>query len=219
MDRVGNLDDGFQLQVTVRATDADGDPHDTTAANRDTYSDTVVVNITLENLAEDPQISDQTIADFAENGTITDALATFTAVTEDTSSASRWSLTGPDAGKFEFANPTVGALTFEEEPDYEKPGDADGDNVYEITVRVADDDGRIGTKDVTVEVTNFDEPGTVSLSPTQHRVGVPITATLKDTDDGVYGVSVAVENRCVNVISGATSDTYTPKVGDINVAC
>ena len=40
---------------------------------------------------------------------------------------------------------------------------------------------------MTVEVTNFDEPGTVSLSLTQHRVGVPITATLKDNDGGVYG--------------------------------
>ena len=43
-----------------------GDPQADSANMAD--SDTVVVNITVENLAEDPQISDETIADFLENG-------------------------------------------------------------------------------------------------------------------------------------------------------
>ena len=94
------------------------------------------------------------------------------------------------------------------------PGDADGDNMYEITVRATDSVGRTGTKDVTVEVDNVDEPGAVTLSPTQHRVGVPITATLKDDDGGVYG-EVWQWSINPNNISGANSDTYTPKAGDI----
>ena len=206
-------------EVTVRATDASGDPQEGTADA--TNSDTVMVDITVEDLAEDPQISDESIAGFAENGTIADALATFTAVVEDGGSVSRWSLTGPDAGKFEFATPTAGALTFKKQPDYEKPGDADGDNVYEITVRATDGDSRTGTRDVTVEVTNFDEEGTVTLSPTQHRVGVPITATLKDNDGGVYGevwqwsIGGNAASTDEGDISGANSDTYTPKAGDV----
>ena len=102
------------------------------------------------------------------------------------------------------------------------PEDADGDNMYEVTVRATDSEGRTGTKDVTVEVTNFDETGTVTLSPTQHRVGVPITATLKDDDGGVYGEmwqwydgDFAADNPATNAIAGATSDTYAPKAGDI----
>ena len=105
-------------------------------------------------------------------------------------------------------------LTFQDQPDYEKPGDADGDNVYEITVRATDGDSRTGTRDVTVEVTNFDETGVVTLSPTQHRVGVPITATLKDDDGGVYGEMWQWSIRSGD-ISGANSATYKPKAGDI----
>ena len=210
---------GDSHEVTVRATDASGDPQEGTADT--TNSDTVIVNITVEDLAEDPQISDESIAGFAENGDITDALATFTADFEGTATISRWSLTGPDAGKFEFADPTRGVLTFEKQPDYEKPGDADGDNMYEVTVRATDSDSRTGTRDVTVEVTNFDEDGTVTLSPTQHRVGVPITATLKDNDVGVYGevwqwsIGGNAASTDEGDISGANSDTYTPKAGDV----
>ena len=209
---------GLQLEVMVRATDPSGDPQMPTADAGN--SDIVTVVITVEDLAEDPQISDESIDGFEEvGGTITEALATFTAVTEDTDSARRWSLAGPDAGKLQFATPTQGALTFIEKPDYEDPGDADGDNMYEVTVRATDDDGRTGTRDVTVEVTNDEEDGTVTLSPTQHRVGVPITATLKDDDDGVYGVMWQWYNDDVavaaNAIAGARSATYTPKASNV----
>ena len=67
------------------------------------------------------------------------------------------------------------------------PGDDDGDNMYEVTVQATDSVGRTGTKDVTVKVDNIEEDGTVTLSPTQHRVGVEITAMLEDPDGGVYG--------------------------------
>ncbi len=212
-----DADDDASYEVTVRATDASGDPQADPADEAN--SDTVEVGITVEDLAEVPQISDETIAGFAENGTITDPLATFTAVFEGSATINRWSLTGPDAGKFQFADTAVGALTFKAQPDYEMPGDADGDNMYEVTVRATDSDSRTGTRDVTVEVTNFDETGTVTLSPTQHRVGVEITATLKDGDGGVYGVMWQWYSGDVtdadNAIAGATSDTYTPKAADV----
>ena len=51
------------------------------------------------------------------------------------------------------------------------PTDANTDNVYEVTVRAADDDGNIGTMAVKVTVTNENEDGTVTLSKIQPRVG------------------------------------------------
>ena len=218
----GKLDadatDGDSHTVTVRATDPSGDPQAATCADGSADCDTVDVNITVENLDEDPQISDETIAGFAENGDT--AVVTFTAVVEDDGTVSRWSLAGPDAGEFSIG--TTGALTFDDEPDYEKPGDADGDNTYEVTVRATDGDGRTGTRDVTVEVTNVDEDGMVTLSPTQHRVGVEITAKLTDPDDGVYGImwqwydgTYAQADPSENAIAGATSATYTPKAANI----
>ena len=206
--------------VTVRATDPSGDPQADSAVEDNSAS--ITVTITVDNLDEDPQISsDESIAGFAENGDITADLATFRAVTEDgTGTVSRWSLAGPDGSKFTIVG---GELMFAKQPDYEMPGDDDEDNMYEVTVQATDTVGRTGTRDVTVEVTNFDEEGTVTLSPTQHRVGVPITAMLEDPDGGVYGKmwqwydgTFAPANPNDNAIAGATSDTYTPKAGDVS---
>ena len=50
---------------------------------------------------------------------------------------STWSVAGADAGKFAIGNGgaspdfTRGELRFKAKPDYEAPGDADKDNVYE----------------------------------------------------------------------------------------
>ena len=80
---------------------------------------------------------------------------------------------------------TIGALTFRESPNYEMPADADGDNVYEVTVAATDADSNRGEKSVEVKVANVDEDGTVTLSAVQPRVGVSLTASLTDPDGGV----------------------------------
>ena len=46
----------------------------------------------------------------------------------------------------------MAALTFEAKPDFEAQGDANGDNVYEVTVVAADSNGNRGTRDVKVTV-------------------------------------------------------------------
>ena len=142
---------------------------------------------------------------------------------------STWSLSGTDSGKFEIDS---GALTFEAQPDFEMPGDANGDNVYEVTVVAADGDGNRGTMDVKVTVENENEEGTVMLSRTQPRVGVPVTASLTDPDGSISGLhwqwyqgeSLAANNfpteecdddiNAACVIDGAMSDTHTPTEGD-----
>ena len=45
-------------------------------------------------------------------------------------------------------------LTFRNVPDYEDPADSDDDNVYEVTVEAADEDGETGRLEVQVTVTN-----------------------------------------------------------------
>ena len=49
---------------------------------------------------------------------------------------------------------TRGELRFKAQPDFEKPGDANTDNVYEVTVVAADANGNRGTMDVKVTVEN-----------------------------------------------------------------
>ena len=79
-------------------------------------------------------------------------------------------MAGADGSKFNIGNETsgtLGELKFKAKPDYEMPTDANKDNVYEVTVRAADADGKIGTLAVKVTVTNQNEEGTVTLSKTQ----------------------------------------------------
>ena len=71
-------------------------------------------------------------------------------------------MAGADNSKFDIG--TNGELTFKAKPDYETYGDANGDNVYEVTVVAADSNGNRGTMDVKVTVENEDEDGVVTLS-------------------------------------------------------
>ena len=64
------------------------------------------------------------------------------------------SLMGPDGAKFSLSS--GGVLSFMAEPDYEMPGDANKDNVYEVTVRASD--GTLHEDQmVKVTVTDVDE--------------------------------------------------------------
>ncbi len=88
----------------------------------------------------------------------------------------RWELEGPDRKAFEISD--EGVLTFRDPPDFENPGDRDGDNEYEITVRVEDDGrpSRSDNEDVSVRVTNENELSAISgdaeVSVTEGQTGV-----------------------------------------------
>ena len=56
-------------------------------------------------------------------------------------------------------------LAFKDKPDFEDPGDMNGDNVYEVTV-VASDGANAAMRDVTVKVTNIErELGKLEVMP------------------------------------------------------
>ena len=99
-----------------------------------------------------------------------------------------WKLGGPDGGKFGF-NDENGQLTFKAAPNFESPGDADKDNVYEVTVSVADDNGNRGSKGLKVTVTDANEVGKVTLSKIQPRVGIAVKASLSDPDGNLSKVA------------------------------
>ena len=190
------------ITVTINVVDDENEPPAITGTVPDNFNEgTEAAPLTgqdlrvVEFMAEDPD-------PIANNPTIT------------------WSLSGEDAGDFTI---TGGDLTFRVSPNYEMPADADGDNVYKVTVSATDDDRNRGEKDVEVKVANVDEPGTVTLSTVQPRVGVPLTASLTDIDVGVTGVTwqwtrggqiVGDEVVGGTAIDDATSDTYTPTADD-----
>ena len=70
-----------------------------------------------------------------------------------------WQVTGPD--RLLFGVDAAGTVSFNNDPDYEAPGDAGRDNIHNITVTAA-----VGVHTssvaVTVQVTDVDEPPTIS---------------------------------------------------------
>ena len=63
---------------------------------------------------------------------------------------------GADAALFTI-DPTTGALAFVTAPDYETPADAGGDNIYDVTVAVTDEQGATTTQDIAVTVADVVE--------------------------------------------------------------
>ena len=136
-------------EVTVRASDG------TMHADR-------MVRVTVENVNEAPMIiagglvvTGPTSTLYEENGTA--AVATYRAAGPDAASAT-WSLSGADAADFTI---TGGELSFASRPNYERPADANTDNVYEVTVE-ANDGTNTAMRDVTVTVTDVEELDPVS---------------------------------------------------------
>ena len=218
--------------VVVRATDPTGVPQATTcitatdASDYEPICDTVKVVITVTDVNDAPVVTatedstaTPTFAELLDVGTA-DALGTYEATDRD-GGIPTLSLGGADGSKFDIT--AMGELTFKKQPDYEKPTDADMDNVYEVTVQASD--GKLtGMLKVKVTVNNEEEAGTVSLDKVTPVEGIPVTATLKDADGGIskltwqWSITGTTAGDVVGDIPGATSDTYTPKAGDVGGA-
>ena len=151
-------------------------------------------------------------------------MATFTAIDPEGESIV-WSLAvGDGMEDFEIDN---GVLRFVSSPDFENPqgGAEDNSLIYTVTVQ-ASDGGEMTTamEEVTIEVTNVEEAGTIMLSTLQPQVSVAITATLSDDDNIGTGNLASISwlwYRGNTPIAGATlgegtvMSTYTPAAGDI----
>ena len=202
-----NHEDDDEYTVTVKATDPAGIPATDTAS-----SDTVMVVITVTDVNEAPAVAGEAAVTFNEDtGDIADSLDDYTATDPDDGAPTpTWSVAGDDGSKFTAVG---GELKFKAKPDYESSTDANGDNVYEVTVQASD--GKLtGMRKVKVTVENADEDGTVSLSKTQPRVGIAVTASLTDPDGSVSSLTWQWSNNNGD-IDDANSDTYTPVAGDV----
>ena len=227
-------EDGIYI-ITVMVTDPSGESGEST--------DTKVVVITATDVDEVPSVAgedDATDPDTAHmveenanlldeedlDNSIYDAFMYLAVATDDDDTVSLL-LNGDDAAAFKLVDRdgavgtgTVHGLTFKEAPNYEKPTDANKDNAYKVKVVARDDAGHRSETDVTVVVTNVNEPGSVTLSSIQPAVGTPLTATVTDPDGDVTNVIWQWTSGSTRAtadaedIDDATSATYTPTAGD-----
>ena len=144
-----------------------------------------------------------------------------------TNSSLKWTLKGPDAELLRINqhgdDKRLATLAFRPEkvkgkpdfvPDFEKPADANRNNVYEVTIVVTDvTSGKMDELDVTVKVINStedNEPGTVKILNRQPEVARALTAELEDPDGGVAGAQWQWYRYTQPTIFGTRCGDYNP---------
>ena len=200
----------------------------TVLASDDTNTTSLDITVTVTDENETPSISGETSISYEENRT--DTVATYIASDPDGTSVT-WDLLGNDNSLFSIS--TSGVLTFKTSPDYETPGDADTNNVYLVEIR-ASDGPKTGTLDVTVTVTDENEPPAFAAetitriipekTAAGQNIGAPFLATDPDADemliytlDGTDATSFAIIESTGQLKTKAnldyeTKDSYTVTV-------
>lgn len=104
---------------------------------------------------------------------------------------------GADAGLFSIT--AAGALRFNAAPDYDLPGDADGNNVYAVQLRVSD--GQAGaTQAVNITVTNS-------------REGISVARVGTGFDQPLYVAAIPGDSRVYVVEKGGNVYRFDPANG------
>ena len=207
--------------VTVTASDGD-------------LTDQVNVVISVSNVNEfaptfrhssDPQVN------VAENNNPDWILSDYMFPTDGDGDEITWSVGGDDAEYFVIRTGTdnsgnpYGTLHFSKVLDYEAPGDADGDNNYEVNVIISD--GSLSSSaSFTVTVSNVDEAGAVTFDTANPVVGEELTAIVTDPDGGIEveywtwlrseDYDPATKDGNWHYIIGAGSNPYTPTEDDLD---
>ena len=154
----------------------------------------VTVTVRGENEA-DPVVTGSQSLSFRENTAVTTRLYTYRATDTDRDTIIVWSVRGQDGSDFDIDSDD-GVLTFKEAPDYEIPADSDTNNEYLVTVAATDGEGREGTLDVVVTVTEVPEgpeitapSGQTEFTYDENVDRVVATLTARDPEEPASGIS------------------------------
>ena len=203
--------------VTVSVSDSKDDNSAADAVTDDTIRVTILVANMNEALAFPSATDTRTIPENTDAGVNLGAPFTATDGDNDLLTYSLGSSGNADSFSIDAVS---GQLQTKAPLDYETTPS------YTVTVTAEDPSGEADTITVTITVTNVEEAGTVTLSPTQPivdpalTVDTTLTATLEDPDE-VSGSATWLWASSPNgasswtPISGATSDTYTPVTADV----
>ncbi len=137
--------------------------------------------------------------DYEENGTT--AVTTVTATDPDSGDTQTFSISGGDDADLFRINAGTGALTFRNSPNYEVPADADNNNSYIVTVKVADAAGLTDEQTLTINVTDdtsADDP-------------------IETGGAGSETITAPADNAKINV-TGSGTTTITNPAGNLTIA-
>ena len=206
----GNRDNTYN--ITVQALDSEG------------KTGRITVAVTVLPVNEPPALSGPSAVEFVEGGD--DSVGAYAALDADGDEVS-WSVGGADAASFEIS--AEGVLRFLSPPDFDAPGDADGDNAYQVQVRVTDGKDTAGESDaavdatveVTVSVIDANEPPTWSVVAGPARVVEGAASTVTVSVDKAFEVdqtiTLAVGGTAASGDYSLSSSLLTLAAGDMSV--
>ncbi|WP_183030036.1 cadherin domain-containing protein [Altericroceibacterium spongiae] len=180
-----------------------------------TSTSTQDVLVTVNDKNEAPVVTSDAAITLAENRTLVTTLD----AADDDGDVLTWSITGGvDAGLFTI-DASSGELRFVSAPDYEAPGDDDGDNVYELEVTVSD--GTVVTSEtITVTLSDANEApvitGALDVTLAEDDVTpVTIAASDPDGDTLVWSIAGGVDAGLftIDAGTGAISFVSAPDYG------
>jgi Ca2+-binding RTX toxin-like protein len=169
--------------------DADGDNvyELLVQASDGTLTDVQTLSVLLANVDEAPRITsdgggETAAVEVAENSA---AVTTVTSMDPEGAGRSYAISGGADSALFSI-DPVSGVLSFIAAPDFEKPKDADGDNIYDVVVSVSD--GRLrDSQKLAITVTNVNEAPRI-------------------TSNGAGGIASVTVNENTTIVTTVTSD-------------
>jgi Domain of unknown function (DUF4347)/Cadherin domain/Right handed beta helix region/Periplasmic copper-binding protein (NosD) len=178
-------------------------------------TDTQAIAVTVSNINEAPVITSGATVNAAENQT---TVTTVTSSDVDGGAAVYSIAGGADAARFTI-NAATGVLTFTAAPNFEAPADAGANNVYDVTVQVADGNGGTAMQAIVVTVTNVNEaptntvPGAQTTSQNTSLVfsGANGNAiSIADVDAGAAAVQVSLTaSNGALTLGGTAGLTFT----------
>ena len=120
---------------------------------------------------------------------------------------------GDDSGKFTLTS--EGALSFKDAPNYESPGDSDGDNQYILSITTSD--GTLSeTSDVTITVTDADDGPEVANEIAEVIVNedapdstIDISNVFSDEDDDAITTTVSANSNTSLITATADGNSLT----------
>ena len=196
-----NASGGNAARLTITANDGSVD------------SSTTTVNVDITAVNDAPVFTSSNNASVAENTT---AVTTLVATDADADTLTYSISGGADQALFSLDS-NSGALTFSNTPDFETPGDNNGDNVYAVEVTANDDHG--GTTPLTLAVTVADAneapalTGGTQANVSENSTGTIYTATGSDPENNPLTYALGGTDALLfdlNANSGALSFKTAP---------
>lgn len=164
-------------------------------------TDTATVTVTINGVNDNPEIVSAAAVSVEEN--TEEPVLTVEATDVDSDTVTFSIAGGTDAALF-MIDPDTGGLRFINPPDFEIPADANGDNVYDVTVTALDEHGGQTTQDIAVTVTDADEtpPATPRINEVHY-----------DNDGADAGEFIEIRVAKDADVSGMTVELYNGNNG------